>query len=94
MPGQPLKLVGAMISMPRGLRGPTPGGPITCWHSHLVCVHDFNCGVWGRLADGSCPKGARLAEGSEMMHVWFYARSAQRVRNPCAAIPSFARRGC
>ena len=81
--GHPLELVGAMISMPRGMRGPTPGGPITRWHSHLVCVHDGLRGL-KPLANGSCPKGARLVEGSEMMHVWFTRdlRSAFAIHAP------------
>jgi hypothetical protein len=90
LPGRPLELVGVMISMPRGLRGPTPGGPITRWHSHLVCVHGGLRGV-KPLASGSCPAGARLVQGSEMMHVWFTRdlRSAFAIHAPgpelCAA---------
>ena len=70
LPGRPLRLVGVMISMPRALRGPTPGGPITRWHHHLVCVTDGKRGLAPR-ANGSCPSGAQLRTGSEMMHVWF-----------------------
>lgn len=83
VPHRPLILVGAMISMPRGLRGPTPGGPITRWHSHVVCVHGEKRGL-APLDDGSCPAGARLAEGSEMMHVWFThdLRSAFAIHAP------------
>jgi hypothetical protein len=90
VPGRPLRLVGVMISMPRGLRGPTPGGPITRWHSHLVCVHDGLRGL-KPLPGGSCPAGARLVQGSEMMHIWFThdLRSAFAVHAPgpelCAA---------
>jgi hypothetical protein len=90
IPGRPLELVGVMISMPRGLRGPTPGGPITRWHSHLVCVHDGLRGHKPR-ADGTCPEGSRLVQGSEMMHIWFTQdlRSAFAIHAPapelCAA---------
>ena len=56
---RPLKLVGAMISMPRGVRGPTPGGPITRWHDHLVCVAGDKRGLAPR-GDGSCPTGSKL----------------------------------
>src|SRR3954453_14853397 len=88
--GRPLRLVGVMISMPRGLRGPTPGGPITRWHYHLVCVSGSKRGLAPR-ANGSCPTGARLGVGSEMMHVWFThdLRSAFAIHAPwpelCAA---------
>jgi hypothetical protein len=83
LPGRPLELVGVMISMPRGLRGPTPGGPITRWHSHLVCVLAGRRGV-KPLPSGSCPTGARLVQGSEMMHVWFTRdlRSAFAIHAP------------
>jgi hypothetical protein len=85
-----LRLVGVMISMPRGLRGPTPGGPITRWHYHLVCVAGDKRGLAPR-GDGSCPHGAKLGVGSEMMHVWFTRdlRSAYAIHAPwpelCAA---------
>lgn len=83
VPHRPLIVVGVMISMPRGLRGPTPGGPITRWHSHVVCVQGMKRGL-KPLADGSCPAGARLAQGSEMMHVWFThdLRSAFAIHAP------------
>lgn len=90
LPGRPLRLVGVMFSMPRGMHGPTPGGPITRWHYHLVCVTGGRRGL-APHADGSCPAGAVLAEGSEMMHVWFTRdlRSAFAVEAPlpelCAA---------
>jgi hypothetical protein len=83
LPGRPLKLVGVMISMPRGVRGPTPGGPITRWHYHLVCVSESKRGLAPRR-DGSCPAGSRLGVGSEMMHVWFTRdlRSAYAIHAP------------
>ena len=68
--GRPLSLVGAMFSMPRGRRGPTPGGPITRWHTHTVCARGARRGVAVR-GDGSCRAGLRKREGSEMLHVWF-----------------------
>jgi hypothetical protein len=90
LPGRPLRLVGVMISMPRGLHGPAVGGPITRWHDHLVCVAGDQRGLAPR-SDGSCPAGARLGVGSEMMHVWFTRdlRSAYAIHAPwpelCAA---------
>ena len=83
LPGRPLRLVGVMISMPRGLRGPTPGGPITRWHYHLVCVAGHERGLATR-ADGSCPAESVLGVGSEMMHVWFTRdlRSAYAIHAP------------
>jgi hypothetical protein len=83
LPGRPLKLVGVMISMPRGIRGPTQGGPITRWHYHLVCVTGDKRGLAPR-ADGSCPPASKLRVGSEMMHVWFTRdlRSAFAIHAP------------
>jgi hypothetical protein len=81
-PGRPLVLVGVMISMPRGVSGPTPGGPITRWHSHIVCVSGQKRGL--SPPAGGCPARATLLQGSEMMHVWFTKdlRSAYAVHAP------------
>jgi hypothetical protein len=81
--GRSLVLVGVMYAMRRGQRGPTPGGPITRWHSHLVCTRDGKRGH-KPLPGPSCPPGARLAQGSEMLHVWFTRdlRSAFSVSAP------------
>ncbi|MGH3135481.1 MAG: N,N-dimethylformamidase beta subunit family domain-containing protein, partial [Gaiellaceae bacterium] len=90
-PGQPLVLVGAMWSMRDGERGPNPGGPITRWHSHVVCKQGTRRGL-KPPASGKCPPGSRLIQGrSEMLHVWFTGelRSAFAIRAPepelCAA---------
>jgi hypothetical protein len=68
--GRPLVLVGVMFAMQRGGRGSSPGGPITRWHSHLVCVRGDRRGR-KPLADGTCANGSTLRQGSEMIHVWF-----------------------
>jgi hypothetical protein len=70
VPGRPLLFVGVMFSMPRGKRGPTPGGPITRWHTHKVCARGADRGLAPR-ADGSCPPGTKARQGSEMLHFWF-----------------------
>lgn len=83
-PGQPLVLVGAMWSMRDGERGPNPGGPITRWHSHVVCAQEGRRGL-KPPASGKCPPGARLIQGrSEMLHVWFTGelRGAFAIRAP------------
>ena len=83
-PGRPLVLVGAMWSTRRGERGPTPGGPITRWHSHVVCSDGTHRGT-KPPADGRCPAGTHLHQGrSEMLHVWFTGelRSAFAIRAP------------
>ncbi len=82
-PGRPLALVGVMYAMRRGSLGPSPGGPITRWHSHVVCVKGDRRGR-KPFADGTCPPGAKLEQGSEMMHVWFTRdlRSAFSVSAP------------
>jgi hypothetical protein len=68
--GRPLRLVGVMFSVPRGVKGPTPGGPVTRWHNHRVCVQGNRRGLAPR-PDGSCPAGAVARRGSEMIHLWF-----------------------
>ena len=83
VPGRRLILVGAMFSVPRGVHGPTAGGPITRWHTHRVCAHGRQRGLAPRI-DGSCPKGTAPRQGSEMLHVWFTAdlRSAFAIHAP------------
>jgi hypothetical protein len=82
-PGRPLVLIGVMFSMPRGGHGPTPGGPITRWHTHAVCARGDHRGL-APQPDGSCPPGTKLREGSEMLHVWFTRdlRSAFAIHAP------------
>ena len=86
-PGRPLVLVGAMWSMRRGERGPTPAGPIVRWHSHLVCVEGSKRGT-KPPPGGTCPAGARLQQGTEMLHVWFTGdlRSAYSTSAPTAEL--------
>jgi hypothetical protein len=82
--GRPLVLVGAMWSTRDGERGPNPGGPITRWHSHVVCKQGDRRGL-KPPASGKCPPGSRLTQGtSEMLHVWFTGglRSAFAIRAP------------
>jgi hypothetical protein len=84
-------LIGAMFSVPRGVRGPTPGGPIDRWHSHLVCTSGHKRGL-APSAEGTCPKGAVRTQGSEMLHVWFTKdlRSAFAIHAP---VPELCRDG-
>jgi hypothetical protein len=68
-PGGEVRIIGLMYGMKRGLKGATPGGPITRWHTHPTCGRGAKRGLKPR-ADGSCPPGLRLRQGNEMMHVW------------------------
>jgi hypothetical protein len=83
VPGRPLVLIGVMFSMPRRIHGPTPGGPITRWHTHQVCVRGERRGLTPR-PDGSCPPGTSRRQGSEMLHAWFTndLRSAFAIHAP------------
>ena len=83
VPGRPLVLVGLMFAMPRGKKGPTPGGPITRWHTHTVCAAGNKRGLTPR-SDGSCPPGTTSRQGSEMLHVWLTRdlRSAFAIHAP------------
>jgi hypothetical protein len=78
-----LVLVGMMFSMPRGVHGRTPGGPITRWHTHRVCTRGNRRGLAPR-PDGSCPPGTTSRQGSEMLHAWFTRdlRSAYAIHAP------------
>jgi hypothetical protein len=65
-------------------RGPTPGGPITRWHKHLLCAHGQNHESVPPI-NGRCPAGMQPHPGRvEMMHVWFTGdlRSAYAIRAP------------
>jgi hypothetical protein len=83
LPTGRLVFVGVMFSMPRGLHGRTPGGPITRWHTHRVCASGGRRGLAPRR-DGSCPPGTKARQGSEMMHVWLTRdlRSAFAIHAP------------
>jgi hypothetical protein len=85
-PGTRPVLIGVMFSVPRGMRGPTPAGPIERWHSHLVCMKGDKRGL--AQTAGACPRGSRLTQGSEMLHVWFTRdlRSAFAVHAPMAEL--------
>ena len=84
-PGRPLVLVGAMWSTRDGEIGPTPGGPITRWHSHMICLASGKRRGIQVPPTGVCPAGTRLVQGRrEMMHVWFTGdlRSAFAISAP------------
>jgi hypothetical protein len=83
VPGRRLVLIGLMFSVPRGVAGPTPGGPITRWHTHRVCARGKRRGLRPR-PDGSCPPGTRARQGSEMLHFWLTRdlRSAFAIHAP------------
>jgi hypothetical protein len=71
LPHKPLVLIGVMYGMKPGMRGPTPGGPITRWHTHWICARGDRRGFAPR-PDGSCPAGTRGRQArNEMLHVWF-----------------------
>jgi hypothetical protein len=64
-------LLGAVFQMPRtGQPGPTPGGPITRWHSHDVCLTLLPPGYTVVNAYGTCPLLAISVTIPQMMHVW------------------------
>jgi hypothetical protein len=79
-----------MFAVPRGVHGPSPGGPITRWHTHRVCVRGEKRGLAPR-PDGTCPRGSTARQGSEMLHFWLTRdlRSAYAIHGPppelCAA---------
>ena len=83
VPGHSPVLVGAMWTTRPGERAPTPGGPITRWHRHMLCGdarHHRHAPVNGRCPTGMHPEPGRV----EMMHVWFThdLRSAYAMRTP------------
>ena len=84
-PGRPLVLVGAMWSTRDGRPGPTPGGPITRWHTHVICLAEGRGRGTKPPTNGQCPAGSKLRQGRRgMLHVWFTGdlRSAFAIRAP------------
>lgn len=64
-------LLGAVFQMPRaGMPGPTPGGPITQWHAHDVCLTALPPSYTVVDAYGTCPLFSVHLTVGEMMHVW------------------------
>jgi hypothetical protein len=64
-------LLGALFVMEQaGQPGPAPGGPLTHWHAHNVCVTLLPPGFGLVSPFGGCPGLALNITTPEMMHVW------------------------
>jgi hypothetical protein len=64
-------LLGVVYVMERaGEPGPAPGGPITRWHAHNLCVSLMPPGVGIVTPYGGCPALSLTGTIPEMMHVW------------------------
>lgn len=53
-----------------GRPGPTPGGAITRWHAHNLCVSALPPGIGIVSPYGGCPALSVSVTSPEMMHVW------------------------
>ena len=53
-----------------GRPGPTPGGPITRWHAHNLCLSAVPPGLGIVSPYGGCPALSVSVTSPEMMHVW------------------------
>ena len=74
-------LLGVVYVMERaGPPGPEPGGPITRWHAHNICLTALPPGFGIVTPFGSCPALSVNVTTPEMMHVWV-------VDNPRAPSP-------
>jgi hypothetical protein len=64
-------LLGVVFMMERaGVPGPEPGGSITRWHAHNVCLSVLPPGFTIVSAYGTCPPLSITVTSAEMMHVW------------------------
>ncbi len=64
-------LLGVVFVMERaGAPGPEPGGPVTRWHAHNLCVSVAPPGIGIVTPYGGCPALAVAVTVPEMMHVW------------------------
>jgi hypothetical protein len=53
-----------------GRPGPAPGGPITRWHAHNLCISAAPPGMGVVSPYGGCPALSVSVTSPEMMHVW------------------------
>jgi hypothetical protein len=64
-------LLGVVYVMERaGVPAPEPGGPITRWHSHNICLTLLPPGFGVVTPFGNCPALSVHVTIPEMMHVW------------------------
>jgi hypothetical protein len=64
-------LLGVVFVMERaGTAGPDPGGPVTRWHAHNICLTLLPPGFGIVSPFGSCPAFSVNVTTPEMMHVW------------------------
>jgi hypothetical protein len=64
-------LLGVVYVMERaGVPAPQPGGPITRWHAHNLCLTALPPGFGIVSPFGSCPVLSLDLTSPEMMHVW------------------------
>ena len=67
-----LRFVAVMFLMRPGERGPRPGGPLTVWHTHGLCLSPAD-GILMPVekAPDDCPPGLKpFGPSPEMLHVW------------------------
>jgi hypothetical protein len=64
-------LLGVVFVMERaGVAAPEPGGPITRWHAHNICLTALPPGFGIVTPFGNCPALSVNVTTPEMMHVW------------------------
>lgn len=64
-------LLGVVYVMDQaGRPGPEPGGPVTRWHAHNLCLSVLPPGIGVVTPFGNCPAFSVTAGTAEMMHVW------------------------
>jgi hypothetical protein len=67
-------LLGALFQLERaGVAGPEPGGPVTRWHAHNICLTALPPGFGIVSPFGTCPAFSVNLTTPEMMHVWVVA---------------------
>ncbi|MBV1849716.1 hypothetical protein [Catellatospora tritici] len=64
-------LLGVVYVIERaGVAGPEPGGPVTRWHAHNLCISLAPPGIGVVTPYGGCPTLSVALTTPEMMHVW------------------------
>jgi hypothetical protein len=69
--GRTATLLGVVFVMEKaGAPGPAPGGPVTRWHAHNICLTALPPGFGIVTPFGNCPALSVNVTSPEMMHVW------------------------
>ncbi|HET6213432.1 MAG TPA: hypothetical protein VFE14_11240, partial [Micromonosporaceae bacterium] len=78
------RLLGVVYIMQvAGQPGAAPGGPLTRWHAHNLCISLLPPGIGIVTPYGGCPAFSVNLTSGEMMHVWVVPNPAGPFAENC-----------